>query len=99
MNGLIVVLEKLMLDFEISEHQCHMHGDRRGAKINYPPFCFAQIEVCKPVFIGKARQTVQIVDFVQGEDRQAMGIVGNVRCQNFPPLRNEPTTINSDPSR
>jgi hypothetical protein len=47
--------------------------------MNGVPFRLAQVEASLPVLVSEAWQPVQLLDFVLGEDGQAMRVAGNVR--------------------
>ena len=69
----MIVVEEPALRLEIPQLQDQMYRDRHSARMDNISFGLAQIEVHLSVFVSEAGQPVQLVDFVLGKDRQAMG--------------------------
>jgi len=71
-DGLQIVVEELEFGFEVTELQDEVEPDRKRARPDELLFGVAEFEVRVPVFVGEARQRIQVVDFGPGEDREAV---------------------------
>lgn len=71
-HGRRVVVEELESGLEVPELQDEVDRDRKCARPDELLFGVAELEVRVPVFVGKARQRIQFVDFGTCEDREAV---------------------------
>jgi hypothetical protein len=67
-----VVAEELESGLEVPETQDKMERDRERARPDELLLGVAEFEVGMPVFVGKARQRIQFIDFGAGKDREAV---------------------------